>query len=397
MWDLFAGAALARRTQSVLMAWLPPVMLATFALLVFVVPSVSETAAVGVFRNAASKFDVNKFLFCGLLAFTLAVTGFMVRSPLYRLVEGYSWPQRIRRWRVAHAHEPQSAWLQALRETQRAQFHAAASRALTEQMPDADPGKAAVATSADLDEERREKWEQRLAQADIARQRRGRTGGALSWHRPWRRPALTFNIPDRQDVEGRWENPYPPDDKLLPTKVGNAFRVMESYGSTNFGLDSQILWHELVAEASPPLLDALNDAELHADTYLSLYWSSLGFTALSGLALVDVVATESPNGVGLGIAVAAGLGLSVMSYRGLIGSAVEWGTVVRAVVNTCKEPLRRKYGLKVPDSVEDERALWEALTGFVYYGDHDRAKELDRWRSTEAQAPQQNSGQLPGP
>jgi hypothetical protein len=34
-------------------------------------------------------------------------------------------------------------------------------------------------------------------------------------------------------------------DQVLPTRLGNALRAMESYGREVFGLDSQTLWYEL--------------------------------------------------------------------------------------------------------------------------------------------------------
>jgi hypothetical protein len=54
---------------------------------------------------------------------------------------------------------------------------------------------------------------------------------------------------------------------------------------------------------------------------------------------------------------------------------------VRALVNTGRKELAAKMNLELPDSIEDERKMWNAATGFVYYSyDAGFADELDEYR-----------------
>ena len=379
MWGFFSGVANARRTQAVLIAWLPPVLLTTFGFAILVLPSIAGSWVATTMEQASQNLRVNPFLFCGILAFIFAVLGFMLRIQLYRIVEGYTWPRRLSAWRVARAHEPQRAWLEALKETQRARFHSAKMRSAVAAANQADPNTANLRAKAQQADERQAKWDAKLSRADDRRRRRGRTSGLMAVSRPWHRPLLTFKEPS--DEEGRWENPYPSRDMLLPTKVGNSFRAIELYGSLHFGLDSQILWHELVAGAAASLQEGGADAELHADTFLSMFWSAVAFAA-SALASVIYLGDPLDHPVLIASAIGGWL-VAVMAYRGLVGAAREWGTVVQAIVNSGKEPLRERYGLRVPESLEDERSMWEALTSFVFYGDSAHARALDRWRNED--------------
>jgi hypothetical protein len=375
MWSFFSGAANSRRLQAVLLAWLPPALLVGYAVALFVLPAVGDRPPFVAIEGAPKTLGVNRFLFWGVFSFVVATALFMWRGALYRVVEGYSWPSWLREWRVTRAHEPQRAYLEALRKKENAQYWADVRRKAAADASKTD-SRRLQEESLDADN-RLSQRVAKLAEADNLRRRRGRKHAVFFYPR---RPLFTFRPPSMTPNDGSaWLNPYPPPGKLLPTRVGNAFRAMETYGSKNLGLDSQILWGELISVAPESLREASTDAELHADTMLAGYLSSLAFTTLSAWALIDVGRTGTGTDVTLVVCVGVGLLTIHATYRALVSAARTWGETVRAIIVMGREPLREHMHLKPPKTTSEEKLLWSAVTGFVYYGDA-FGDQLDLWR-----------------
>jgi hypothetical protein len=378
MWSVFSGIASARRLQSILLAWLPPVLVATFAFLTITLPHVRQADAVQAISATASSLGVNRFLFCGGLAFALAALGYLMRFVLYRILEGYLWPPRLRDWRVRRSHEPQREYLAALLALEQNELHRSARLAELEQAATLGQptGKLRVSISELNDDIAT--WERLRDAADEARARRGGHG------RPRRRRQPRFTLAKPVEAApGRWVNPYPAEGRVLPTRVGNALRNMETFGSATFSLDSQILWEELAASAPEPIRAATAESETHADTMLAAYWSSLGFSLITAWVTAYVMLDERRLDGWLLMFTVAGFGVCSLSYRGLVAAAMAWGDAVRSIVILGREPLRTHLGLRPATSFEDEQAMWEALTGLAYYGDAYYGSELDAWRKPE--------------
>jgi hypothetical protein len=72
-------------------------------------------------------------------------------------------------------------------------------------------------------------------------------------------------------------------------------------------------------------------------------------------------------------------------YRLAVTSVTQLGDLVRAIVNLGRPPLADAYGLRLPASLRDERAMWTSLGLFVI-GIHDRKHVaiLDRYRHVPA-------------
>ncbi len=278
-------------------------------------------------------------------------------------------------WRVDRAHEPQRAWLEALHLHERADYHAKRYKDLVSKA-DAE-GRPAALKAAAAAEARLETREKELAEANLNRRRRGRKDGRL---RRLEQPPFTFSRPDGELA--RWINPYPPKGKVLPTRAGNAFRAMETFGSTNLGLDSQTMWNELLSVAPKPVGEATHDAELATDMMLAAYVSALAFTTASAWALAEVWARQAHRlDPSLLVCLGAGLLAVPVTYRGMTAAAQAWGDAVRAIVIMGREPLRRHLRLRVPTTTDEEKSLWEAVTGFANYG-ASYGPFLDPWRDT---------------
>ena len=72
------------------------------------------------------------------------------------------------------------------------------------------------------------------------------------------------------------------DDQILPTKFGNAIRAFETYGKTRFNMDSQTLWHELLAVAPRNIQSEIDSARSSVDFFVALLYLSV-FFGLSSL------------------------------------------------------------------------------------------------------------------
>lgn len=184
-----------------------------------------------------------------------------------------------------------------------------------------------------------------------------------------RRPAAQ-NWPELFE---RLEN-YPEDRTLiLPTRLGNALRAMELYGSTRFGLDSQTLWYELQATCNSRLRRDIEDNRASVDFFISAiaHLSALALvsTATGGLALISRPASAATWPF---ITAALAAVLIPGSYRLAVKNVGDWHYSVRALVNLGRDDLAAGLGLSMPSTYEQESLVWQNVTSFVSYGRHDQ-------------------------
>lgn len=145
--------------------------------------------------------------------------------------------KNLSRWRVKEAHLPQRRWLEVLRSYQAAEYHARKAR-----IQDSTSGHAHINVrtgASSLAAERAVNWRAKLDEVAVLRRNRGMDHPLLRWVPRTSRPWFTFREPPATD--GRWEVPYPDEEYLMPTKVGNALRKMETYGVRQYGLDSSLV------------------------------------------------------------------------------------------------------------------------------------------------------------
>jgi hypothetical protein len=178
---------------------------------------------------------------------------------------------------------------------------------------------------------------------------------------------------------------YPDREEfILPTRLGNAIKALETYGYERYSLDSQALWYELEAAAPEPLQQANEDARVAADFFVcSVYL--LAVFSLLGVA-VGVWRDNAPS-LFFGL---AAIPLVPFCYERAVKSIVEWQIAVQALVNVGRVKLAAELGLMMPQTLEEERRMWGALADFVLYGDAENetiGKALDRYRRND-----ENSG-----
>jgi hypothetical protein len=174
--------------------------------------------------------------------------------------------------------------------------------------------------------------------------------------------------PDWQELFERLER-YPQQIELIvPTRLGNALRAMETYGSNRYGLDSQTLWYELQSTTSPTLRTDLEDNRASVDFFVS---------AVAHLSLLAVVSTgvaiacHGGHSIAPAVVAVVSVALTRPSYLAAVRNVGDWHYSIRALVNLGRGDLAHALGLRLPQSFAEERRLWSAVTDFVSYGPRD--------------------------
>jgi hypothetical protein len=213
--NLFDGITGNSRVQQILICWLTPLLIGAFAFVVIVLPDVRQAAAVSSVVAAAKGLHVNEFLLVFIASLVAAVFLYVNRLPLWRVLEGYTWPTFLKRWRVTRAHVPQCRWLQTSQNCERADFQLGQAE---EELREATTNHESAAEverlqqAADQARTVRDSWLERRKVADEWRQTRDREhkyGVKRLDLLPRRhKPLFTFGRPT--DVQpGRWTLPYP--------------------------------------------------------------------------------------------------------------------------------------------------------------------------------------------
>jgi hypothetical protein len=140
------------------------------------------------------------------------------------------------------------------------------------------------------------------------------------------------------------------------------------------------MWYELLAEAPESIQTTLEQAQLEADTLVCGIYAmvALACSAIAGGAWRAAADTADAK---LWITAVISVVLALILYRRLLNSVEGWGSLVRALVNSTRDVLREKHGLRTPSSPEDEKRMWQALTASHVYGpDAKQEDELARYK-----------------
>ncbi|MCP4308976.1 MAG: hypothetical protein GY788_29710 [bacterium] len=148
---------------------------------------------------------------------------------------------------------------------------------------------------------------------------------------------------------------YPVDNsQVLPTRLGNALRAMETFGTSRYGLDSQQMWYELLGVSSSTAKESTEDGRAPVDFFVG---SVVAMSVLVVLGLI-VAATTPSEEVGLAVAAVALLMIRP-AYLGAVRNMKDWAMSVKALVNLGRIPLAAGLGMRPrQDTLADERAMW---------------------------------------
>lgn len=172
---------------------------------------------------------------------------------------------------------------------------------------------------------------------------------------------------------------------MLPTRLGNAIRSFECYGQDRYKLDAPMLWPHLMSCAPESLARGVNQARAEVDFFVCLFYSQVMLSVVATITLAAQPGEWRP----LVSAAVTGLVIATFSYNAAITATDGWSAAVRAVVDLGRLPLAIAYGLRVPDSLDDERRMWEYLSwslGYQYSPENAERMNEFRIRRTDADA-----------
>lgn len=161
------------------------------------------------------------------------------------------------------------------------------------------------------------------------------------------------------------------EDLVLPTRLGNVIRCFETYPYVAYGIDAIVLWPRLISKIDPAFASTIDDAKTSFDFMLNTSFLN-AFTCVCiitmGLSSRAPLAIESS----LPWLWRAGLflTLALIFYHFAIGSAMAWGTQVRAAFDLYRFDLLKALGYQQqPTTFFEEHALWNEISFQLLYSD----------------------------
>jgi hypothetical protein len=158
---------------------------------------------------------------------------------------------------------------------------------------------------------------------------------------------------------------YPHEERfVMAFPLGNVIRAFERYPQKMYGMDSIPIWPRIFAFVPEHMQKAIDRAKAQVDLAANL--SFLNLILLIGY-LVGSLALSHPINPIVIIIVLAVFGAS---YYVAIMDALEWGEEVKSVFDICRYKLLDELGIKQPETMDEERAIWIRVSqAMIYWSD----------------------------
>jgi len=148
--------------------------------------------------------------------------------------------------------------------------------------------------------------------------------------------------------------------RLLPTEVGNTLAAFEQYSQKRYGIDSISVWPRMVpilgkngfasyVEREKASFDFLVNL-LVMLVILSLEFIGLSLLQLSAKWLLWLVITVP---------------MAYLAFKTLTTNALYWGDMVKVAFDLFRHDLREALLFRTPDSLEEEKQIWEEISAFI--------------------------------
>lgn len=186
----------------------------------------------------------------------------------------------------------------------------------------------------------------------------------------------TTGEPSRRGLDREQLDDYPSRcSRLMPTRLGNAFKAAETFGLDRYRLNSQIFWYELTALVPEQARKDEEDARASVDFFVSF----VAHLALLGLVSLYVAAATGSNGA-LVIGLASGF-LGKLAYDAAVRNMTDWRYAVQAMVNLGRIPLAAGLGYRIPMTLHNEQKMWAAWAHFVQDNNQVNISKFDAFRT----------------
>jgi hypothetical protein len=140
-------------------------------------------------------------------------------------------------------------------------------------------------------------------------------------------------------------------------------------------MDSQTLWCELVAVTPKYIQSELESARSSVDFFVTLLYLS-GIFAVTCL----VIGVIEHFKIGILLLSIPALLLAVLSHWLAIRAIDAWSYPVHALVNLGRAKLADSLGLRLPETIVQEKAMWGLVVRYAYYADQKYGEKLDMYR-----------------
>lgn len=166
-----------------------------------------------------------------------------------------------------------------------------------------------------------------------------------------------------------WEMPFD-EARLMPTRLGNAFAVIEEYPYRRYAMDGVTFWPRLIHVISDDYKTAIDSAKTNLDSLLNCSLLS-GVLGLEFLAMAVYVLASGYRGAAGWFAAGwlAAWIVAYLFYRATVNATQSMGLQIAACFDIFRGALLEKFHLKRPAELPTERTVWRDLAKFLTSGD----------------------------
>jgi hypothetical protein len=175
-------------------------------------------------------------------------------------------------------------------------------------------------------------------------------------------------------------NDFPTMSSVLPTRLGNTIRSFENYAQRQYRIAGITAWPRFVPKLTKEHAAMIDDAKSAVDRVINI--SILSYITLLATFFLGIVfpipfaSTVLFRNWLLRMTVFFGLGFGF--YLAAITLAKTWGESVRAAFDLHRRAVLHDLGFEqAPETLEEERELWEAISQQLVYGE---VVTVDKWR-----------------
>lgn len=166
-----------------------------------------------------------------------------------------------------------------------------------------------------------------------------------------------------------WELPFD-EARLMPTRLGNAFAVIEEYPYRRYGMDGVTFWPRLIHVISEDYKTAIDSAKTNLDSLLnfSLLSGVLGleFLTMAGYMLAN---DHRLTGGWFFAGWVAAWAIAYLFYRATVSATQSMGAQIAACFDLFRGALLEKLDIAQPRDLLAEQAVWRNLAKFLVSGD----------------------------
>lgn len=186
-----------------------------------------------------------------------------------------------------------------------------------------------------------------------------------------------------EQIESHADEPDLPKDieRVGATDLANTLALAEEYPFERYAIDTALFWPRLTAEIEPEKLDGLKSSFGAMNGFLNL--SLLIFVFAVELVILGAAITlgwtrppAAPLLLNKWIVVVLLVVVALVSilaaygaYRAAVGSARAVGNAMRTAFDYYRGNILRRFNLKMPNNIEEERVVWLKLSAFIRRGE----------------------------